>query len=114
MNIYAKVKEQSSKRMLILLVAAGIAGYAIAGLVGLVWGVATAIAVPMVLAVGAFFWVTAAEWTKLGVAELYGTAAQKKMEEAASRDLRESLDAIGQEAFDELERAISRRDEESS
>ena len=113
MNIYAQIKEQSSKRMALLLLAAAIAGYAIGGLAGLVWGLAIAVAAPMALAVGAFYYVTAGEWTKLGIAELYGTAAQQKMEEAASRDLRESLDVIGQEAFDELERAIARRDEQS-
>jgi hypothetical protein len=113
MNIYAKVKDQAAKRLICIGIGAGVGGWTIGGASVALAAIAVVVAAPMVLAVAAFFWTTAAEWTKLGVAELYGTAAQKRMEEAASHDLRESLDAIGQEAFDELERAIGRRDEES-
>lgn len=113
MNIYAKVKDQASKRMICLIIGAGVGGWVTGGAAVALAAIAVVIAVPMVLAVAAFFWTTSAEWTKLGVAELYGTAAQARMEEVGKQELRESLDVIGQEAFDELERAIARREEQS-
>lgn len=111
MNVYAKVKDQASKRMLCLIIGAGVGGWVAGGATVALAAAAVVIAAPMVLAVAAFFWVTSAEWTKLGVAELYGTAAQEKMEAAGRQHLRDTLDPIGQEALDEVERAVERRDE---
>lgn len=111
MNIYEKVKEQATRRMIILCLGVVTIGFFAGGATVALAAVAGVLAAPMVIAITAFFWTTAAEWTKLGIAELYGAAAQQKMEAAGREQLRDTLDEIGQEALDEVEAAIERRDE---
>lgn len=112
MNVTKKVRQQNAGRFVILFIAACIAGFALGGTAGVVWAAALFIAAPSLIALAAFNWTLSAEWTRLGAAEDYGTAAQRTMEAANQQSLRETLDPIGQEALDELEAALARREED--
>jgi hypothetical protein len=68
------------------------------------------LATPSALAFGAYVWGRTYEWMKLGVNEDYARAASQRMAQQMQEDLRDSLDVIGQEAYDEVQRAIQRRD----
>ena len=111
MNIAENLRERVAGRWLLLAIIGGLVGATISGVFGAIIGFALVTASPMAISFAAYFWARSAEWARLSVAEEYGQAAQKHMEDANIKSLRETLDEIGQEALDEVERAIERRDE---
>lgn len=113
MNVTQKVREAATGRYAVQLVAAAAFGYALGGFAVAFLAVTAALAVPSIVSTIAYFWTRSAEWVKLGITEDYGQAALKKMEAASRKSLRETLDSIGAEALDEVERAIERREEQS-
>jgi hypothetical protein len=113
MNILETVRNQAGGRLVLLLVATLLFGIAanVVALPPIVYILCALVASPAVIGVAAYFWTTAAEWTKLAVAEKYSQAAYEQMQQAQQADLRASLDMMGQEALDELNAAIERRDQ---
>lgn len=111
MNTTEQLRNQATGRYVILALAAVladlIAGWAIAPVL-LIFIIAFG---PLVISTAAYFVARTYEWSKLGVTEDYGQAAYKKMQAQMQADLHESLDDIGKEALEEVNRAIERREE---
>jgi hypothetical protein len=114
MNVSNRLRGAAAIRYLILIIAAlavdALCGFAVPlGIFAIL-----AVVVPLVIRQAAHIWAAEVEWTKLGVTEDYATAAHKKMAEQFRHQLRESLDPIGQEAYDEVQRAIERNQEDQA
>jgi hypothetical protein len=114
MNVTEALRNQASKRWILIAVAAAVAdllcGWAIAPALLLFILIFT----PMIAGVVAYFAARSYEWTKLGIGEDYGKAAFERQQQMERKELRETLDTIGQEALDEVEAAIARREEGKS
>ncbi|HWC64606.1 MAG TPA: hypothetical protein VG777_00885 [Thermoanaerobaculia bacterium] len=115
MNILDQVRNAAGARLFLLIAATGLAAL-IAGITGTIspalaiFGVFAVAALPGLVGTVAYFWTITAEWAKLAVTETYSKMAWKQMQEAQSTDFRATLDSVGQEAYDELQAAIARRD----
>lgn len=114
MNVTNALRNQASQRWIIVA--------AMAALTDLLcgWAVAPALLIfvvifaPMIAGLLGYFFARSYEWTKLGTTEDYGKAAFEFQRQEEHRELRDTLDPIGVEALEEVERAIARRDEGQS
>lgn len=114
MNILETVRNQAGARLILLFIATLIFGVAsnVVALPPIVYVLVSLLAAPAIIGVAAYFWTTAAEWTKLAIGEKYAEAAHARMRDLEQRELRDTLDPIGQEALDEVNASIARREED--
>jgi hypothetical protein len=114
MNLQQRIRERAASRFLILAIGAGVTAGFLGGLAAVVLTAIAMILVPVAVTLCAYFWAHSSEWTRLAIAEEYGQIAQRLMDEAARRDLRATLDPLGVEALEEVERAIERREQDQA
>jgi hypothetical protein len=112
MNVSNKLRGGSTIRYCLLIVLALATNWLSGWVIPAGIFVILAFAIPLAIRQVAYIWANEVEWVKLGVTEDYATAAQKKMAKQFQFELRESLDTIGQEAYDEVQAAIERREQD--
>lgn len=111
MNITEEMRGQAGAKFiyaLLLLVGIDwIIGWAVSPAI-IVAGLVTLVVLVSLLAV---VYTTGSEWTRLGINEEYGQAHFARMMQQKEKNLYDRLDAIGREAYDELQKAIERLEE---
>lgn len=112
MNLKQHLRERAATRYLLVAIGSLVTAGFLGGLSAVILVAIGLVLVPPAVCLTAYYWAHTVEWTRLSIAEEYGAAAQKRLEEAARNDLRRTLDPIGVEALEEVERAIQRREED--
>lgn len=112
MSITEQMRGQAGAKfiytLLLLLSIDWIIGWAVSPAI-IVAGLVAGVTITGLLAVT---WITSVEWTRIGIGEEYGEQRHAEMHAAMEADLRERLDPIGKEAYDELQKAIARLQEQ--